>query len=140
VGETLRQVETEDLLRFGFIPEFIGRFPIVSTLDGLEESDLVRILTEPRNALVKQYERFFEMEHTRLEFSTDALKAIAEAAIKKGTGARALRSILETMMLDVMYEIPSQRDVSSCRITREVVEGKVEPELVRAPMPVIHSA
>lgn len=140
IGDILRRVETEDLLRFGFIPEFIGRFAVVATLDGLGEDDLVRILTEPRNALVKQYERFFEMEHVRLEFTPDALRAVAETAIKKKTGARALRSILEHMMLDVMYEIPSARNVTACRITRSVVEGKSEPELVREPVSTAHSA
>ena len=91
---------------------------------------MVRILTEPRNAIVKQYERFFEMESVRLEFDPDALQAIAHAAMQKGTGARALRSILENIMLDVMYEIPSQKEVSVCRITRDTVEGKSEPELI----------
>ena len=131
MSDVLQRVESEDLLKYGFIPEFIGRFPVIATLNGLNEADLVRILTEPRNAIVKQYQRFFEMEGTRLEFAPDALQAIAQLAIKKGTGARALRSILENMMLDVMYEIPSQKNVSVCRITREVVEGKAQPELVR---------
>lgn len=131
IGEILSLVETEDLLKFGFIPEFIGRLPVVATLDGLAESDLVRILTEPKNALVKQYQRFFEMENVQLEFTKDALEAIASTAIKKGTGARALRSILEDMMLDVMYEIPSEKQITGCRITRPVVEGKKQPELIR---------
>ena len=131
IGQVLSMVETEDLLKFGFIPEFIGRFPVIATLDGLHERDLVRILTEPRNALVKQYQRFFEMENVQLTFTPDSLQAIAETAIKKGTGARALRSILEEMMLDVMYEITSERHVSVCRITRAVVEGEREPELIR---------
>jgi len=140
VGAILRLVETEDFLRFGFIPEFVGRFPIVAALNGLDQDDLVRILTEPRNALVKQYERLFEMEGVRLEFTEDALRAIAETAIKKGTGARALRSILETLMLDVMYDIPSQRNVTACRIDRPVVEGHTEPELVRQETLAAHSA
>ena len=131
VNDLIHSVESEDLLKYGFIPEFIGRFPVLATLDGLRESDLVRILTEPRNAIVKQYQRFFEMEGVRLEFQPEALQAIAKKAIEKRTGARALRSILENMMLDVMYEIPSQKNVSVCRITREVVEGKVEPETIR---------
>src|SRR3989338_5069168 len=122
MNQVLHHVESEDLLKYGFIPEFIGRFPVIATLDGLSEADLVRILTEPRNAVVKQYQRFFEMEGVRLEFEADALEAIAQMAMKKGTGARALRSILENMMLDVMYEIPSQKQVSVCRITRDVVE------------------
>ena len=140
IGDVLRLVETEDLLRFGFIPEFIGRFAVVATLDGLNEDDLVRILTEPRNALVKQYERFFEMEHVQLEFTPEALRAVAETAIRKKTGARALRSILEHMMLDVMYDIPSEKNVTACRITREVVEGKSAPVLVRDPISTAHSA
>ncbi len=140
IGDVLQHVETEDLLKYGFIPEFIGRFPVIATLNGLSEADLIRILTEPRNAIVKQYQRFFEMEGTRLEFTTDALQVIAQTAIKKGTGARALRSILENMMLDVMYDIPSQKNVSVCRITREVAEGKAQPELVRNPDSMTKSA
>ena len=131
VGDVLQHVESEDLLKYGFIPEFIGRFPVIATLNGLNESDLIRILTEPRNAIVKQYQRFFEMEGVRLEFAAEALEAIAQSAMKKGTGARGLRSILENMMLDVMYEIPSEKHVSTCRITRDVVTGKAEPELIR---------
>ncbi|MBI4368040.1 MAG: ATP-dependent Clp protease ATP-binding subunit ClpX [Candidatus Omnitrophica bacterium] len=138
--DVLQYVEAADLLKYGFIPEFIGRFPVIGTLNGLNESDLVRILTEPRNAVTKQYQRFFEMEGVRLEFTQEALQAIAKRAIKKGTGARALRSILESMMLDVMYEIPSQQDVSVCRITPDVVEGKTEPELIRRPDSVSKSA
>jgi ATP-dependent Clp protease ATP-binding subunit ClpX len=131
LGETLALIETEDLLKFGFIPEFIGRFAVVSTLNGLSESDLVRVLKEPKNALVKQYEEFFRMEGVKLKFDQEALEEIARKAIKKGTGARALRSILEAMMLDVMYDIPSETDVTECLITREVVEGKIAPILVR---------
>ena len=131
LGEILQHVEGEDLLKYGFIPEFIGRFPVVATLNGVGESDLIRILTEPRNAITKQYQRFFEMEGVRLEFHPESLVTIARAAMKKGTGARALRSILENIMLDVMYDIPSQKNVAVCRITREVVEGKATPELIR---------
>jgi ATP-dependent Clp protease ATP-binding subunit ClpX len=131
VGELLALVETEDLLKFGFIPEFIGRFPVTTTLHGLAEADLVRVLTEPKNALVKQYQEFFKMEGVRLKVTPDALEEIARRAIRKGTGARALRSILETMMLDVMYDVPSESNVSECLITREVVEGKQTPVLVR---------
>ena len=131
VGDTLALVETEDLLKFGFIPEFIGRFAVISTLHGLSEEDLVRVLTEPKNALVKQYEEFFRMEGVRLKFSDDALEEIAKRAVRKGTGARALRAILETLMLDVMYDVPSEPDVAECLMTREVVEGKQPPVLVR---------
>lgn len=131
LGETLALVETEDLLKFGFIPEFIGRFPVTATLHSLSEADLVRVLTEPKNALVKQYQEFFKMEGVKLRFSPDALDEVAKKAIRKGTGARALRSILETMMLDVMYDVPSESNVSECLITKEVVEGKQTPLLIR---------
>ncbi len=131
LGETLAQVETEDLLKFGFIPEFIGRFSVVATLNALGEEDLVRVLTEPKNALIKQYQEFFRMEGAKLSFSPDSLIEIAKKAIKKGTGARALRSILEALMMDVMYDVPSETDVLECLITREVVEGKQPPILVR---------
>ncbi len=131
LGEILALVETEDLLKFGFIPEFIGRFAVVSTLHGLTEPDLVRVLTEPKNSLVKQYEKFFTMEGVELKFMPDSLQAIAKRAHLKGTGARALRSILESMMLDVMYDVPSEKDVTKCLITKEVVEGKQSPILIR---------
>ncbi len=131
LGETLARVETEDLLKFGFIPEFIGRFPVIGTLNGLSEADLVRVLTEPKNALVKQYQEFFKMEGVQLSFTPDSLDAIAKKAIRKGTGARALRSILETLMLDVMYDVPSETDVSECVVSKPVVEGKEAPLLVR---------
>lgn len=123
----LSMVETEDLLEFGFIPEFIGRFPMVATLQGLSEGDLVRVLTEPQNALVKQYQKLFELEGAELDFTPEALREIAVRAMKKGTGARALRAILENMMLDIMYDIPSEPDVARCVITQEVVEGKGSP-------------
>ncbi|OGW79101.1 MAG: ATP-dependent protease ATP-binding subunit ClpX [Omnitrophica bacterium RIFCSPLOWO2_12_FULL_44_17] len=135
IGEILEFVETEDLLKFGFIPEFIGRFSVVATLNGLRKSDLIQILTEPRNALVKQYQRFFEMENVELEFEDEALDYIAGEAMKKGTGARALRSILEDIMLDVMYDIPSERHITTCRITREVAEGRLAPILISATNP-----
>ncbi len=132
LGETLALVETEDLLKFGFIPEFIGRFPVTSTMHGLTEADLVRVLTEPKNALTKQYQEFFKMEGVSLKITPDALLEIAHRAVRKGTGARALRSILETIMLDVMYEVPSETNVVECLITREVVEGKEAPALIRS--------
>ncbi len=131
LGQTLELLETEDLLKFGFIPEFVGRFPITGTLHGLAEADLVRVLTEPKNSLVKQYQEFFRMEGVKLTLTPEALEEIARRAIRKGTGARALRSILETMMLDVMYDVPSETNVTECVITREVVEGKTQPILVR---------
>ncbi len=129
--DMLSFVESDDLLKYGFIPEFIGRFPVITTLNGLAESDLVQILTEPKNAIVKQYQRFFELENVKLEFSPDALKVIARRAIQKGTGARALRSILESIMLDVMYDIPSQKDIAVCRINEAVVNGHEQPELIK---------
>ncbi len=136
----LSQVESDDLLKYGFIPEFIGRFPVITTLNGLEESDLIRILTEPKNAVIKQYQRFFEIENVKLEFDAEALRTIAHRAIKKGTGARALRSILESIMLDVMYDIPSQKDVAICRINQDVVNGLAQPELIKRPDSISRSA
>ena len=133
VADILHYVESDDLLKYGFIPEFIGRFPVVATLNGLAESDLVRILTEPKNAVIKQYQRFFELENVKLEFDTEALQVIAHRAIQKGTGARALRSILESIMLDVMYDIPSQKDIAVCRINKDVVNGHAQPELIKRP-------
>lgn len=133
IADILHYVESDDLLKYGFIPEFIGRFPVIATLNGLAESDLVRILTEPKNAVVKQYQRFFELENVKLEFDTEALQMIAHRAIQKGTGARALRSILESIMLDVMYDIPSQKDIAICRINKDVVNGLEQPELIKRP-------
>lgn len=131
LGETLALVETEDLIKCGFIPEFIGRLAVTSTLHPLEEGDLVRVLTEPKNALIKQYEEFFRMEGVKLTVTPEALEEIARRAIKKGTGARGLRSILETLMLDVMYDVPSETNIVECMINREVVEGKERPILIR---------
>ena len=121
MNELLRQVEPDDLLRFGLIPELIGRLPIISTLDELSEEALRRILLEPKNALVKQYKRLFEMDDIRLEFDDEALKAIVTKASKKKTGARALRSIMEGAMLDVMFELPSMAGVQKCTITKDVI-------------------
>jgi len=129
-GEYLSMVLPEDLLKFGLIPEFVGRLPVISTLEPLDESALVRILTEPKNALVKQYQKLLEMDNVSLNFDTEALDAIAKEAIKRNTGARGLRSIIESIMLDVMFEVPSRNDVGSCTITKEVVQQKVVPELI----------
>ncbi|MCL6613640.1 MAG: ATP-dependent Clp protease ATP-binding subunit ClpX [Firmicutes bacterium] len=123
VGEILRQVMPEDLLKFGLIPEFIGRLPIVVALDALDEEALIRILTEPKNALVKQYQKFFELDGVELEFSPEALKAIARQAIKRNTGARGLRAIIEKLMMELMFEIPSRTDVKKVLVTKEMVEG-----------------
>ncbi len=126
-GEVLREVEPEDLLKFGLIPEFVGRLPIVATLEDLDEEALVKILTEPKNALVKQYQRLFEMEDVRLDFAEDALGAIARRAIARKTGARGLRSILESILLESMFDLPSLDGVEAIVISREVVEGKAKP-------------
>ncbi len=129
-GEYLKLVQPEDLLKYGLIPEFVGRLPIVCTLEPLDEQALVRILSEPKNALVKQYQKLLEMDNVRLEFEPAALEAIAKEAIKRNTGARGLRAIIEDIMLDVMYEVPSRDDVASCLITEKVVREKIAPELV----------
>jgi ATP-dependent Clp protease ATP-binding subunit ClpX len=128
-GEYLSMVLPEDLLKFGLIPEFVGRLPVISTLEPLDEPALIRILTEPKNALVKQYQKLLEMDNVSLEFTPDALEAIAREAIKRNTGARGLRAIIEGIMLDVMFEVPSRDDVTHCVITKENVLEKIAPEL-----------
>ncbi|OWR30130.1 ATP-dependent protease ATP-binding subunit ClpX [Saccharibacillus sp. O23] len=128
-GEYLMMALPEDLLKFGLIPEFVGRLPVISTLAPLDEETLVRILSEPKNALTKQYKKLLEMDNVNLEFEDAALRAIAEEAIKRNTGARGLRAIIEGLMLDVMYEVPSREDVTECVITEKVVREKVVPEL-----------
>ncbi len=130
IGEILRKILPEDLLKYGLIPEFVGRLPIIVTLDALDENALIRILTEPRNALVKQYEKLFELDGVSLEFSQDALKGVAEEALKRNTGARGLRSILEEVMLDVMYDIPSRNDIAKCIITKETIQKKEQPRII----------
>jgi ATP-dependent Clp protease ATP-binding subunit ClpX len=129
--QILQHIEPEDLLGFGFIPEFIGRLPMMTVLSELTEDQLVSILTEPKNALVKQFAKLMSMEGVTLEFSPDALRELGVQALKKGTGARALRSLLERMMLDVMYEIPSSEDVLTVKITRGVVTGESKPIIRR---------
>ena len=131
-GEVLRDVEPEDLLKFGLIPEFVGRLPVVATLEDLDEKSLVKILTQPKNALVKQYQRLFEMEDTKLAFSEDALHAIARKAIARKTGARGLRSIMESILLDTMYELPSMEDAEEVVVNGEVVEGRAQPLYIYA--------
>ncbi|MEM9222563.1 MAG: ATP-dependent Clp protease ATP-binding subunit ClpX [Pseudomonadota bacterium] len=126
-GELFREVEPEDLLKFGLIPEFVGRLPVLATLEDLDEPALVEILAEPKNALVKQYQRLFEMEGVELTFHTDALKAIARRAIERKTGARGLRSILEAILLDTMYELPGLDGVREVVISEEVVSGTARP-------------
>ncbi|MCB9794729.1 MAG: ATP-dependent Clp protease ATP-binding subunit ClpX [Alphaproteobacteria bacterium] len=129
-GELLEMAETEDLLSFGMIPEFVGRVPVLATLRELDEEALVRILTEPRNALVKQYAKLFEMEGVELTFTEGALLAIAKQALDRNTGARGLRAIMEEIMLDVMYDIPSKTNIRECVISEEVVTGNKPPMLV----------
>jgi ATP-dependent Clp protease ATP-binding subunit ClpX len=125
--EAIRHVEPEDLLSFGMIPEFIGRLPVVSALDALTEDEMVLILTETKNAMVKQYTKLFSMEGVRLTVTKDALRALSAQAVTKGTGARALRSMLERIMLDIMYDVPSREDIAEVTINRAVVEGKKLP-------------
>lgn len=130
IGELLKQILPEDLLKFGLIPEFVGRLPVVVTLDALDEEALVRILLEPKNALIKQYQKFLEIDNVQLEFKEDALDAIAKEALKRKTGARGLRAIIEGIMCNVMYEVPSRTDVTKCTVTKEAVLNKEEPILV----------
>jgi ATP-dependent Clp protease ATP-binding subunit ClpX len=126
-GDILKGVEPEDLLKFGLIPEFIGRVPVIATLDDLDEEALMRILTEPKNALVRQYQRLFEMEDVQLSFAEEAMRTISRKAIDRKTGARGLRSIMEGILLDTMFELPSLRGVEEVVISSEVVEGKARP-------------
>ena len=127
VGELLRKCEPEDLLRFGLIPEFIGRLPVLATLEDLDEKALIEILTKPKNALVKQYGRLFEMEGAKLTFTEDALRAVATRAIQRKTGARGLRSIMETILLNTMFELPGLETVEEVVVNREVAEGRAQP-------------
>jgi ATP-dependent Clp protease ATP-binding subunit ClpX len=130
LGELLAQVQPEDLLKFGLIPEFIGRLPIVATLDELTEEDFVRILTAPKNALVRQYQKYFDFEKVKLKFTDEALRAIAQEALRRKTGARGLRSIMEEIMLDTMYELPSRNDVQECMVNEEAVARRQQPALL----------
>ena len=129
IGETLKHIQPQDLLHYGLIPEFIGRMPVQVTLDQLEAEDMVRIMQEPRNALVKQYEKFFAMDDIELEFTDEALKAIASKALERDTGARGLRSVVENTVLDIMYELPSRPEIRKCIITKEVIEENADPIL-----------
>lgn len=129
IGEVLAQVEPEDLLKFGMIPEFVGRFSVVAALEDLDEGALLRILTEPKNSLVRQYQKLFEMEGVQLRFTPEGLSAVVRQAVARKTGARGLRAILESIMLDIMFELPSIEGVKDCLITEEVVEKNAEPIL-----------
>ena len=130
IGETLKQIQPEDLLKYGLIPEFIGRLPVIATLDDLDEDALVKILTEPKNALAKQYQKFFEFERVKLRFTEGGLRTIAREATKRKSGARGLRAILEEIMLDTMYELPSQIGIKECIISEEVVTKREQPLIV----------
>jgi ATP-dependent Clp protease ATP-binding subunit ClpX len=130
LGDTLKTVEPEDLVRYGLIPEFVGRLPVLATLDELDEDALVQILTEPKNAYTKQYAKLFEMEEVEIDFRDDALQAVARKAMERKTGARGLRSILEAVLLDVMYDIPSEKDVEKVVVDENVILGNSEPMLI----------
>ncbi len=136
IDDLLRQVMPQDLTKYGLIPEFIGRVPVTVSLQLLDKAALIRILTEPKNALTKQYEKLFELDDVKLEFTDDALEAIAEQAVERKTGARGLRAIIEKVMTDIMYEIPSDDSIGICTITRDVIEGTGQPEIVYRDMAV----
>jgi len=132
VGEMLKKLEPDDLVKYGLIPEFVGRLPVIATLENLDEDALVTILTEPKNALTKQYQKLFDMEGVTLDFTKDALVAIAEKAIERKTGARGLRSILENLLLDTMYDLPDKENAEKVVVDADVVNGKKEPTFVYA--------
>ncbi len=134
IGQILEQVMPEDLLKYGLIPEFVGRLPVIAVFHGLTEEHLLRILTEPKNALVKQYKKFFEFDGVELRFTEGALRAVARKALERNTGARGLRAILEECLLDVMYELPSRNDIIRCVVTKDTIEKGVEPTLVTSGM------
>ncbi len=140
VGELLKQVTPADFVKYGLIPEFIGRVPVAVTLDLLDEKALVRILTEPKSAIVKQYKKLFELDGVDLEFTDDALMAIAKETMDRKTGARGLRSIIERAVMDLMYEVPSDEEIISCVVTKDTVEGTGEPEIERSDDPRPHKS
>jgi ATP-dependent Clp protease ATP-binding subunit ClpX len=127
INELLAEVQPEDLLRYGLIPELVGRLPVAAVLHELDEKALVRILVEPKNALLRQYQKFFDFEHVKLTFTDDAISAVAQEAAKRETGARGLRAILEEIMLDIMYEVPSQSGIAECIVNREAVIDRKAP-------------
>ena len=135
IGELLADLEPEDLIKFGLIPEFVGRLPVVATLEDLDEDALIRILTEPKNALIKQYQKLFEMDDVRLEFRDDALKAVAQKAIARKTGARGLRSIMENALMEPMFDIPTLRDIEEVVINGDVIDNGAAPLVVHAKIP-----
>lgn len=130
IGAVLKEVSSQDLMKFGLIPEFIGRVPITVTLDGLDQEALVRILQEPKNALIKQYKKLFEFDEVKLEVEEDAVREIAHLAYERKTGARGLRSIMEDVLMDVMYEIPSDDNIAECVLTKDVVDGRGKPKII----------
>lgn len=130
LGDILKDVQPEDLLKFGLIPEFVGRLPVIATLDELSKRALVRILKEPRNALVRQYQKLFELENVNLKFTESALAAIAGDALKRKSGARGLRAIMENVMLDIMYDLPSIENLRECVINEEVITKSATPILI----------
>jgi ATP-dependent Clp protease ATP-binding subunit ClpX len=130
IGEILRKIEPEDIIKYGLIPEFVGRLPVIATLDDLDEESLIEILTKPKNALVKQYQKLFDMEDVELHFTEEALIAIAKKAIKRKTGARGLRAILEETLLNIMYEIPGNKEIKEIEINEKVIEGSEAPKIV----------
>jgi ATP-dependent Clp protease ATP-binding subunit ClpX len=133
IGDLLAMIQPEDLLKYGLIPEFIGRLPVIATLHDLDDQALIRILREPKNAIIKQYQRYFDLEKVRLKFTDDAVAAIAREALKRGTGARGLRAILEDVMLEIMYELPSIQGLKECVITREVILNREPPMMISEP-------
>ena len=135
VGELFKQVMPEDLIRYGLIPEFVGRVPVVVTLDGLDENALLRILQEPKNALTKQYHKLFELDGVELDFEDEALRVMARKSMERKTGARGLRAIMESTLMDLMYKTPSDDTIRKCIITKEAVEGTGEPQIVHGEAP-----
>ena len=131
VGEILKDVMPEDFIKFGLIPEFIGRVPVVVTLDALDENALISILKEPKNSLTKQYHRLFELDGVELDFEDDALELVAKKSLERKTGARGLRAIMENIMMDTMFTVPSDKTIKECRITKEAVLGVEEPKYTR---------
>jgi ATP-dependent Clp protease ATP-binding subunit ClpX len=130
IGEILDEIQPEDLMKYGLIPEFVGRLPVIATLGDLDQKSLVEILTKPKNALTKQYEKLFEFENVKLRFSREVLELVSEMAMKRKAGARGLRAILEDIMLDIMYDLPSCSNVEECIINEEVVKKRVKPIMV----------
>ena len=133
VGELLKEIQPQDLLKFGIIPELVGRLPVITTLQSLDREQMVRILTEPKNALVKQYQKLLEYDEVELEFTQDALEAVADRAVERGIGARGLRAVLEEVMTQIMYDVPSDPTIAKVTITAPCVTEGAEPEIIRDP-------